>query len=331
MGVLSWLLSLPPFLFRKSRKAFYWNGHWQSLSALETRAPGAGTKAPGAGTKQSAPISGAQVPVQRGARSSVLSKPPLLSAVGAGPSQGSWLLSGAESTGGWGPGAGVREVNEGNPRVSNARPRGVRECSGTNGCCGGPDCKSPSCGCYWQPSLCLARSPAAPGRKVARGSRCGASATPARQPTRLSLPPAPCGPFGLWPQLWGTKGWRALRLGVSLPRKRQITGALCECNMAARARSLGSFSPPGRRGRRRPCRAPTGSFPGGQSVLLAPPTPSPAEQRAAVRADSPRVHPSALCSPLGRHLTLRGLLMETLEDLATLGWTPGFLALYGFI
>lgn len=54
--------------------------------------------------------------------------------------------------------------------------------------------------------------------------------------------------------------------------------------------------------------APAGSGPGREPVLLAPPTPSRAEQRAAARADSPRVQPPALCSPLGRHLTLRGLL-----------------------
>lgn len=56
------------------------------------------------------------------------------------------------------------------PGVAKARPRGVRGCSGTSGCGGGPGCGSPSCGCYWQPSLCLARSPAAPGRKVAKGN-----------------------------------------------------------------------------------------------------------------------------------------------------------------
>lgn len=71
--------------------------------------------------------------------------------------------------------------------------------------------------------------------------------------------------------------------------------------------------------------------PGPESALRAPPTPSPAEQRAAARADSPRVHPLALCSPLGRRLSLRGLLMETLEDPATLGGTPGLPALYGFV
>lgn len=54
--------------------------------------------------------------------------------------------------------------------------------------------------------------------------------------------------------------------------------------------------------------APAGPGPGREPVLLAPPTPSRAEQRAAARADSPRFQPPALCSPLGRHLTLRGLL-----------------------
>lgn len=40
------------------------------------------------------------------------------------------------------------------PRVANARPRGVRGGGGPGGNLGSSGCKSPSCGCYWQPSLC---------------------------------------------------------------------------------------------------------------------------------------------------------------------------------
>lgn len=57
--------------------------------------------------------------------------------------------------------------------------------------------------------------------------------------------------------------------------------------------------------------APAASLPGRESALLAPPPPSRAQLRATARADSPCARPSALCSPLDRHLALRGLLMET--------------------
>lgn len=83
------------------------------------------------------------------------------------------------------------------PRVSNARARVVGGGRGTSGCGGGPGCKSPSCGCYWQPSLCRARSPAAPGTKVAR------EAAAAARPRRLGSPqgsrsrPRPAVPPGL--------------------------------------------------------------------------------------------------------------------------------------
>lgn len=115
-----------------------------------------------------------------------------------------------------------------------------------------------------------------------------------------------------------TKGHRALGLGVTLSRERQITGAFCECNMAAGSRRLGSFSPPERRGPRTR-QSTCCSFPRRESALLVPPIGSPAGPRAASRVDPPRLHPSVLCSPLGRLLTLRRLSMETLED-SDPGW-----------
>lgn len=86
------------------------------------------------------------------------------------------------------PGRGREMSARATPRVPNARHRDVR---GGGGCTGGCSlgCKSPSCGCYWQPSLCRARSPAAPGRKVARGSG-GAAAVPAPHLAGIGFPPS---------------------------------------------------------------------------------------------------------------------------------------------
>lgn len=72
------------------------------------------TRAPGAGTKPSTRIPGAQVPAQH--RAAVCSEPIcLLSAVGAGPSRGSLLSSGAEGPGGWGPRGGGETCQRGQP------------------------------------------------------------------------------------------------------------------------------------------------------------------------------------------------------------------------
>lgn len=112
---------------------------------------------------------------------------------------------------------------------------------------------------------------------------------------------------------------RALGSGVSLPRERQITGVLRECNMAALARRLGAL--PVRRGRRGPrtsqrCRL----LPSGLGVRTAgAPRLRAGPSQGQPRADSPRARPSALCSPLDRHLALRGLFMVTLEERVTQG------------
>lgn len=81
-------------------------------------------------------------------------------------------------------------------------------------------------------------------------------------------------------------------------------------------------------GGRGPRTAPAGSFPAGRPPCSRP-TRSWGEPRGAARSDPPRLHPSTLCSPLGRHLTLRGRLMETLEDSATQDRAPDLPALQG--
>lgn len=170
-----------------SRQAFHWPGPLTKHLGSSWRAGH-----PGLGLGKAPQSRGLRCLLSEARAAAALSEAPLLSAVGAGPSRGEPASEGAEGAGGGGPGAGARGVNEGSPpNFKCPTAKCTRGGSGTSGGCGGPGCKSPSCGCYWQPSLCLARSPAAPGRKVARGSGCGAAAAPARRPAGLSPPPAP--------------------------------------------------------------------------------------------------------------------------------------------
>lgn len=150
----------------------------------------------GLGLSKASLTPGLRCPISA-ARAAVCALPvPLLSAVGAGTSRGAGFCAELRVLEDEDPERGREMSARATPGVANARPRGVRGCSRTSGGGGSPGCKSPSCGCYWQPSLCRARSPAAPGRKVERGSGCGAGAAPARPPAGLSLPLALYGPFG---------------------------------------------------------------------------------------------------------------------------------------
>lgn len=279
-------------------------------------------RTPGARAEQSAPAWGAQVPVERSARCSVRSKPPLLSALGAGPSPGSWPLSAAEGPGGGGPGAGARDVNEGNPRSF--------RCS-TPRCAGRQRYQRRRRRPWLQIAvvwLLLATEPpprAEPRSPWKEGGERKRLRRRARRPQGSGSRPRPALPSGFDRSCAaGTKRQGAPGLGVSLPRERQMTGALRECNMAAPARRLGSLGPPARRGRGLR-RAPAAASRAGISPARAPdPEPGWAEGSGA-RTRPPS--PSALCSPLRRHPALARLFMETLEDSATLGGTADLLEL----
>lgn len=176
------------------------------------------------------------------------------------------------------------------PRVANARPRGGRGGGGPGGNRGVPGCKSPSCGCYWQPSLCGARSHAAgkeggEGRRLRRrgGRRPAARRAPARP--RPAVPPGR-GRSCVARRAKGLLGW----------------GCHCLWSVKLLAPSVKATWQLGLEDPAHSVRPPEGGAAGGAGLgphLPRPASGSPAAPGAASRAAPPRLHPGPFVSRSG--------------------------------
>lgn len=171
------------------------------------------------------------------------------------------------------------------PRVANARPRGVRGGGGTG-------CKSPSRGCYWQPSLCGARSHAA-GEGRWRGK-----AAAARWGRRLAARRAPAHPRPAVPP--------GLDRSCAARRAKGLLGWGCHCLWSVKLLApsvkatwqLGLEDPARSVRRKAGPQAAQGTartVPGPRPPC-SPASGSPAAPWAASRAGPPRLHPGPFVS-----------------------------------